>query len=51
MNQIDQYKGRKKQWEKPQLFNLSVEADTKTGFLGPSADFTNTVTANNTVTS
>lgn len=49
MNQNGQYKGQKKQWEKPQLFNLSVE-DTKTGFLGPSVDFTNT-TATNTASS
>ena len=50
MNQNGQYKGQKKQWEKPQIFNLSVEADTKTGFLGPSVDFTNT-SATNTVSS
>jgi hypothetical protein len=51
MNQKNQNNGRKKQWEKPQLFNLSVEADTKTGFFGPSADFTNSTSANNTITS
>ena len=51
MNLPDKSSCLKKQWEKPQLFNLGVEADTKTGFLGASADFTNTTTANNTLTS
>ena len=50
MNQMDQYKGQKKQWEKPQLFNLSIDAYTKTGFLGPSVDFTST-SATNTASS
>lgn len=51
MNQKGRYKSQKKQWEKPRLFNLNVEADTKTGAFGPSVDFTNTTTATNTVSS
>jgi hypothetical protein len=51
MHRTDQDKNLKKRWEKPRVFNLSVEADTKTGFLGASADFTNTTSANNTLTS
>jgi hypothetical protein len=51
MTRIEKTDLPQKQWEKPVLVNLSVEADTKTGFLGASADFTNTTTANNTIPS
>lgn len=44
MNQKDQYKGRKKQWEKPLLVDLGVES-TKTGGGGTVTDFSNTTTA------
>lgn len=44
MNQIDQYKGRKKQWEKPLLVDLGVES-TKSGGGGTKTDLFNTTTA------
>ncbi len=51
MNQTVQLNSQKKKWETPVLINLSVDADTKTGSFGASSDFSNTTTANNTVSS
>jgi hypothetical protein len=50
MNQTERPGFKKKQWEKPQLLNLSVEADTKTWFGGAQTDWSNT-TATNTLAS
>ena len=46
MNQMDQHKGQKKQWEKPQLFNLSIEMNTKDNFGGVQTDWSNTTATN-----